>query len=97
MKDGAYERLAKALAEFTDLDFFGTAYGQSSNKFEGFKLGDSNVQLDDTLLLIEPDAAKAYEAAHPPVGVTPPGPTPPVPVPPGPSPPGPPGPGRYRR
>ena len=29
----------------------------------GFKLGDSNVQLDDTLLLIEPEAAKAYEAA----------------------------------
>jgi len=48
-------------------DFFGTAYGQSAAKFEGFKLGDSNVQLDDTLLLIEPDAAKAYEAAHPPV------------------------------
>ena len=74
-------------------DFFGTAYGQSSEKFEGFKLGDANVQLDDTLLLIEPDAAKAYEAAHSPAGVTPPGPTPPEPVPPGPSPPGPPGPG----
>jgi SNF2-related domain len=68
-------------------DFFGTAYGQSAEKFEGFKLGDANVQLDDTLLLIEPDAAKAYEAVHPPVGVTPPGPTPPGPVPPGPRPP----------
>jgi len=74
-------------------DFFGTAYGQSAEKFEGFKLGDANVQLDDTLLLIEPDAAKAYEAAHPSAGDTPPGPTPPGPVPPGPRPPSPPGPG----
>jgi len=82
-------------------DFFGTAYGQHEGKFDGFKLGDANVQLDDTLLLIEPDAAKAYEAAIPPVippGPTPPGPgpaplppgpTPPGPVPPGPTPPGP--------
>jgi uncharacterized protein len=53
-------------------DFFGTAYGQSTDKFEGFKLGDSNVQYDDTLLLIEPVAAKAYEIAHPPV-IPPPG------------------------
>jgi hypothetical protein len=68
-------------------------YGQSAEKFEGFKLGDANVQLDDTLLLIEPDAAQAYEAAHPPAGGTPPGPTPPGPVPPEPIPPGPPGPG----
>ena len=68
-------------------DFFGTAYGHHEGKFDGFKLGDANVQLDDTLLLIEPEAAKAYEAAHPPV--TPPGPTPPGPVPPGPTPPGP--------
>lgn len=68
-------------------DFFGTAYGQHEGQFDGFKLGDANVQLDDTLLLIEPEAAKAYEAAHPPV--TPPGPTPPGPVPPGPIPPGP--------
>ena len=70
-------------------DFFGTAYGQSGDKYEGFKFGDANVQLDDTLLLIEPDAAKAYEIAHP-QGV-PPGPTPPEPLPPGPipTPPGP--------
>jgi predicted AAA+ superfamily ATPase len=45
-------------------DFFGTAYGQHEGKFDGFKLGDSNIQLDDTLLLIEPDAAKQYEAAR---------------------------------
>lgn len=68
-------------------DFFGTAYAYHEEKFDGFKLGDANVQLDDTLLLIEPEAAKAYEAAHPPV--TPPGPTPPGPIPPGRIPPGP--------
>jgi hypothetical protein len=75
-------------------DFFGTAYGQHDGKFDGFKLGDANVQLDDTLLLIEPEAAKAYEAAHqqvPPLGPTPSGPiSPDLPelVPPGPRPPG---------
>ncbi|MEZ5951733.1 MAG: hypothetical protein R3C12_21485 [Planctomycetaceae bacterium] len=44
-------------------DFFGTAYGQSGEKFDGFKFGDDNIQMDDTLLLIEPEAATAYEAA----------------------------------
>lgn len=68
-------------------DFFGTAYGQHESIFDGFKFSDSNVQLDDTLLLIEPEAAKAYQAAHLPVA--PPGPTPPGPIPPGPTPPGP--------
>ena len=76
-------------------DFFGTAYGQSGDKFEGFKLGDANVQFDDTLLLIDPDAAKAYEAARPPTvppgptspGLRPPEPTPPGPIPPEPTPP----------
>jgi predicted AAA+ superfamily ATPase len=55
-------------------DFFGTAYGQSGEQFEGFKLGDPNVQFDDTLLLLEPAAAAAYEAAQkkpePPVETT---------------------------
>ena len=41
-------------------DFFGTAYGEHEGKFDGFKFGDSNVQLDDTLLLIEPGAATNY-------------------------------------
>jgi uncharacterized protein len=45
-------------------DFFGTAFGQSGENFEGFKFGDKNVQLDDTLLLITPGVAKQYEAAH---------------------------------
>lgn len=78
-------------------DFFGSAYGEHRGKFDGFKLGDSNIQFDDTLLLIEPEAAKAYEAANqpvPPTGPTPPGPvpvgpTPPGLIPPGPTPPGP--------
>jgi predicted AAA+ superfamily ATPase len=69
-------------------DFYGTAYGEHEGKYDGFKFGDSNVQFDDTLLLIEPDAAKAYEAANQP-GPPPPGPVPPEPTPPGPTPPGP--------
>jgi predicted AAA+ superfamily ATPase len=73
-------------------DFFATAYGEHDGKFDGFKFGDANVQFDDTLLLIEPEAAKAYEAANQPAplpGPTPPGPVPPGPTPPGPVPPGP--------
>jgi predicted AAA+ superfamily ATPase len=83
-------------------DFFGTAYGEHEGKFDGFKFGDSNVQFDDTLLLIEPEAANAYEAANQPAptpgptppgpvptGPTSPGPIPPAPAPPGPTPPGP--------
>jgi len=72
-------------------EFFGTAYGQSGTDFEGFKIGDANIQYGGTLLLIEPDAAKAYEAAHPPMpsfGPIPapvPGPIPPGPVPAGPT------------
>lgn len=45
-------------------DFFGIAYGQYEGKFDGFQLGSAHVQLDDTLLLIEPEAAKQYEAAQ---------------------------------
>ncbi len=44
-------------------DFFGTAYGKQGETYEGFRFGDGNVQIDDTLLLIEPDAAKDYEAS----------------------------------
>lgn len=47
-------------------DFYGTAYGQHEGKYDGFKLGDSNVQFDDTLLLIEPGVAAAYQAANQP-------------------------------
>jgi hypothetical protein len=45
-------------------DFFGTAFGHSGENFEGFKFGDKNVQLDDTLLLIVPEVAKQYETTH---------------------------------
>jgi uncharacterized protein len=41
-------------------EFFGTAYGQQDGKFEGFHLGDGNIQFDDTLLLIEPETARQY-------------------------------------
>jgi len=47
-------------------DFYGTAYGLYEGVFEGFKFGDANVQLDDTLLLIESGAAKKYEEEHAP-------------------------------
>jgi len=43
-------------------DFFGTAYGETGQGFDGFKFGDSNIQLDDTLLLIEPEAANSFAA-----------------------------------
>src|ERR1700693_4017116 len=46
-------------------DFFGTAYGQTGDVFEGFKLGEANVQFDDTLLLIEPEAGTRYETSLP--------------------------------
>ena len=42
-------------------DFFGTAYGQTGDKFEGFQLGGGSVVFDDTLLLMEPQAATTYE------------------------------------
>jgi len=45
-------------------DFFGIAYGQAGEKLEGFRLGRGAVQLDDTLLLVEPAAAAAYAAAE---------------------------------
>lgn len=42
-------------------DFFGTAYGQTDDKYDGFKFGDKDIQIYDTLLLIEPNAAKLYQ------------------------------------
>lgn len=41
-------------------DFFGTAYGQDGEGYVGFHFGDANVQLDDTLLLIDPNFANQY-------------------------------------
>jgi len=57
-------------------DFFGTAFGEAVGKFEGFQFGTGNVQFDDTLLLIEPDTAKAYAetlVVPPPPQLPPPG------------------------
>jgi hypothetical protein len=45
-------------------DFFGVAYGQTNGRYDGFQLGSSTVTVDDTLLLIDPDAAHAYEHAE---------------------------------
>ena len=102
--------IAQAIAKGAgSRDFYGTAYGEHEGKFDGFMLGDANVQFDDTLLLIEPEAAKAYEAANQPSpspdatspspvppSPTPPGPNPPGPTPPGPTPPGPPPPAKAK-
>jgi len=57
------------------MDFFGTAFGESGGKFEGFQFGTGNVQFDDTLILIEPEVAKAYASAI----VVPPPSQPPLP------------------
>ena len=54
-------------------DFFGTAYGQNGDSLDGFQLGAGSVIFDDSLLLIEPGAAAAYDAAHRPA---PPAPAP---------------------
>jgi predicted AAA+ superfamily ATPase len=48
-------------------DFFGTAYGQTDAKYDGFEFGDAAIQIDDTLLLIEPSAATRYQEAQTPV------------------------------
>lgn len=45
-------------------DFFGTAYGQSGDRFEGFQLGSGNIVFDETLLLIHPEAASTFEEAN---------------------------------
>jgi uncharacterized protein len=41
-------------------DFFGTAYGYTDGKYDGFAFGDGNISFNDTLLLIEPEAATQY-------------------------------------
>ncbi len=89
---GVYEQAIATGA--AGMDFFGIAYGQVGDKFEGFRLGAASVQLDDTLLLIEPEAAQAYQEAQakpPEPSIEPTSPTPgdkPTPSPPaGPKPP----------
>jgi uncharacterized protein len=57
--------LAQAIrAGAASTDFFGTAYGEASGKYEGFALGGGSAVFDDTLLLIEPEAARAYDEAN---------------------------------
>jgi uncharacterized protein len=58
------EVLANAIQTGTiSKDFFGTAFGQTDGKFEGFAFGSGGIAFNDTLLLIEPEAARAYEEA----------------------------------
>lgn len=63
-------------------DFFGYAYGESGSKFEGFQFGEGNAVFDDSLILIEPEAAKVYEEANRPAPLSavaePPGPSQPT-------------------
>ena len=41
-------------------DFFGTAYGHTEGKYEGFEFGNGDISFNDTLLLIESEAAIQY-------------------------------------
>ena len=48
-------------------DFFACAYGQKADgTYEGFTFGRDIIQFDQSLLLIEPSAASAYEATQQP-------------------------------
>jgi predicted AAA+ superfamily ATPase len=59
-----YDCLAQAIRTGAlSADFFGTAYGQEGERFTGFKVGEGQIQVDDTLLLIEPNAAQRYAAS----------------------------------
>lgn len=61
----SHEVLAQAIRSgIGSRDFFGYAYGESGSKFEGFQFGGGNAVFDDSLILIEPGAAKAYEEAN---------------------------------
>ena len=42
-------------------EFFGTALAIDDEKYVGFQLGNASIQLDDTLLLIDPIVAGAYD------------------------------------
>lgn len=43
-------------------EFFGAAFGERNGAYEGLRLGDGPAQIDDTLLLIEPEVAAAKRA-----------------------------------
>ncbi len=57
-------------------DFFGTAESQFEGQFEGFKFGAAVHQVADTLLLIEPGTAKAYQESIRPIDPVKPDPEP---------------------
>lgn len=68
------EVLAQAIrAGAASRDFFATAYGEHEGHFDGFQFGSGRIQVDDTLLLIEPEFARQYEASHTPAAVSAPG------------------------
>ena len=53
------ETLARAIeAGAVSRDFFGTAHGVTGDRFEGLQLGSGGAALNDTLLLVELEAAK---------------------------------------
>ena len=61
----SHEVLAQAIRSgIGSRDFFGYAYGESGSKFEGFYFGGGDVVFDDSLILIEPVAAQAYEEVN---------------------------------
>lgn len=67
------EVLAQAIRKGTESrDFFGVAQGQEGDRYLGFSFGRAGSPLlDASLLLIEPAAAVAYEAARPPAAPDP--------------------------
>jgi len=72
------EVLSEAIKAGTNTcDFFGTAYGITDGKYDGFQMGKGPVSFDDSIILIEPKSAKAYMESLKP-GPIPPIITPPV-------------------
>lgn len=57
-RDSLSQAIRKGASE--NSDFFGTACGLDGDRYLGFHVGEGNVQFDDTLLLIEPNAANEY-------------------------------------
>jgi hypothetical protein len=55
------EVLAKAIRTgAASQDFFGIAYGKFEGRYDGFQFGSDSAQMDDTLMLIEPEVAREY-------------------------------------
>ena len=56
----------------TSRDFFGLAYAKEGGKYQGFSFGQQTTPVMESLLLIEPAAAAAYEERTRPEPVAPP-------------------------